>query len=207
MSISSTNSVSLKKSFFNRFMKYGNDFLLLNPAKSIFLFCLHGIDEHFNNMQKYQPYASDPNLSGALASVLWELNLLTKHYHPALSALATSISTMNSANNQVCHSNVSPQQAFLALSREQESFIPPSEITRSNNKKKRGGTSSVSSAGSKLDTVSLVDRNEVKGKLCEQFSVLSDIVENKRLRNELDKTNLSLKLYDQYRKQRKKKTT
>ncbi|KAI5674564.1 hypothetical protein M9H77_14928 [Catharanthus roseus] len=156
---------------------------------------------------KYQPYASDPNLSGALASVLWELNLLTKHYHPALSALATSISTMNSANNQVCHSNVSPQQAFLALSREQESFIPPSEITRSNNKKKRGGTSSVSSAGSKLDTVSLVDRNEVKGKLCEQFSVLSDIVENKRLRNELDKTNLSLKLYDQYRKQRKKKTT
>ncbi|XP_028057693.1 uncharacterized protein LOC114261610 [Camellia sinensis] len=55
---------------------------------------------------KYQPYASDPNLSSALASVLWELNLLSKHHHPTISTLATTISTLSSAQNQVYHSNM-----------------------------------------------------------------------------------------------------
>ncbi|XP_059434002.1 nucleolar complex-associated protein 3-like [Corylus avellana] len=61
---------------------------------------------------KYQPYASDPNLSGALSSVLWELDLLSKHYHPAVSTLASSISSMTSANNQVFLSTVSPNKLF-----------------------------------------------------------------------------------------------
>ncbi|KAG6572469.1 hypothetical protein SDJN03_29197, partial [Cucurbita argyrosperma subsp. sororia] len=64
------------------------------------------------------PYASDPTLSGALASVLWELNLLWKHYHPAVSTMSTSISSMNSAQNQVYISTVPPQQAFKDLSLE-----------------------------------------------------------------------------------------
>ncbi|CAJ1979331.1 unnamed protein product [Sphenostylis stenocarpa] len=46
-------------------------------------------------MQKYLPYSTDPNLSGALASVLLELNLLSSHYHPAISTLASGISKDN----------------------------------------------------------------------------------------------------------------
>lgn len=158
-----------------------------------------------DKLQKYQPYASDPNLSGALASVLWELNLLSKHYHPAVSTLATSISTMNTANHQVCHSNVSPQQAFTELAHEQESFIPPREVRRSNKKRKGGSSSLVSSARPKLDFTNLPNENEVKKNLSEQFSVLCDIVENKRLRSELDRTNASLNIYELYRKQHKRK--
>ncbi|KAG7012064.1 Nucleolar complex protein 3-like protein, partial [Cucurbita argyrosperma subsp. argyrosperma] len=69
------------------------------------------------------PYASDPTLSGALASVLWELNLLWKHYHPAVSTMSTSISSMNSAQNQVYIST--------------ESFNPQFTV-RKVKKKKRG---------------------------------------------------------------------
>ncbi|XP_021820779.1 nucleolar complex protein 3 homolog isoform X1 [Prunus avium] len=82
------------------------------------------------SVAKYHPYASDPNLSGALASVLWELNLLTQHYHPAVSSMASSISSMNAATNQVYLSTISPQQAFTDFSLERpESFKPPSEVT------------------------------------------------------------------------------
>ncbi|KAJ6413405.1 hypothetical protein OIU84_006243 [Salix udensis] len=52
------------------------------------------------SIAKFQPYATDPNLSGALASVLWELDLLCKHYQPAISTIASSISTMNTSHNQ-----------------------------------------------------------------------------------------------------------
>ncbi|KAJ7982034.1 Nucleolar complex protein 3 like [Quillaja saponaria] len=93
---------------------------------------------------KYQPYATDPNLSGALAAVLWELNLLSKHYHPALSTIASSISSMTTGHNQVYLSNLSPEKAFLNLSLEQESFYPESGIIKLHNKRKRGSGSSTS---------------------------------------------------------------
>ncbi|KAL3503741.1 hypothetical protein ACH5RR_038190 [Cinchona calisaya] len=153
---------------------------------------------------KYHPYASDPNLSGAFASVLWELNLLTKHYHPAVSTTAASISTMNTVNNQVSHSNVSPQQAFMQLSVEQESFIPASDMKRASNKRKRGSFPSPISTALKDELISLPDENAVKKKLSEHFSILDDIVENDRLKAELYRTNMSLKLYEQYKKQKRK---
>ncbi|PQM36090.1 nucleolar complex protein 3 homolog [Prunus yedoensis var. nudiflora] len=97
------------------------------------------------SVAKYHPHASDPNLSGALASVLWELNLLTQHYHPAVSSMASSISSMNTAHNQVYLSTISPQQAFTDFSLERpESFKPPSDIKNSDNKRKRGSDPSVS---------------------------------------------------------------
>ncbi|CAA3011540.1 nucleolar complex 3 homolog [Olea europaea subsp. europaea] len=155
---------------------------------------------------KYQPYASDPNLSGALASVLWELNLLKKHYNPAVSTMASGILTMGSANNQVYHSIISPQQAFKEFSREQELIVPSGDAKRSNNKRKQGND--------KLFTVQdqpevnmkhQSDENEVRKKLTEHFLLLRDISENQRLRRELDRTTLSLNLYEQYKKQKKKK--
>ncbi|XP_022147948.1 nucleolar complex protein 3 homolog [Momordica charantia] len=151
------------------------------------------------SVAKYQPYASDPNLSGALASVLWELDLLWKHYHPTVSTMAASISSMNNAQNQVYVATVSPQQAFKELSLEQESFNPQFNVRKAN-KRKRGSESSQSS----LDTCSAIDENEVKEKLSTRFSLLRDIKENERLRADLGRTTLSLQLYEEYKRQKKR---
>ncbi|GMI85129.1 NucleOlar Complex associated 3 [Hibiscus trionum] len=151
---------------------------------------------------KYQPYGTDPSLSGALASVLWELNLLSKHYHPTISTLALGISNMNSAQNQV-YINISPQQAFKNLSFKEESFKfnPQGSSQKSNNKRKNRSTALPSTLA--LEEPSPIDENEVSKKLGRHFALLRDIKENERLRGELDRTTTSLQLYEEYKKQRK----
>ncbi|XP_038996576.1 nucleolar complex protein 3 homolog isoform X2 [Hibiscus syriacus] len=151
---------------------------------------------------KYQPYGTDPSLSGALASVLWELNLLSKHYHPTISTLASGISSMNSAQNQV-YINISPQQAFKNLSLEEGlfKFNPQSSTQKSNNKRKIRSTALPSMLD--RDEPSPIDENEVSKKLGRHFALLRDIKENERLRGELDRTTSSLQLYEEYKKQRK----
>lgn len=157
-------------------------------------------------MQKYQPYASDPNLSGALASVLWELNLLSKHYHPDVSTLASSISTISSPQNQVYHSNVTPQQAFTQSSLEQELFKPKTDKEKANLKRKRGSGPSMPNSGlTNSDVSSTIDEDTVKKKLSEHFLLVQEISETKCLRRELDRTTSSLKLYEQYKKQKETK--
>ncbi|KAK8490947.1 hypothetical protein V6N13_031781 [Hibiscus sabdariffa] len=150
---------------------------------------------------KYQPYGSDPSLSGALASVLWELNLLSKHYHPTISTLASGISGMNSAQKQV-YINILPQQAFKNLSLEEESFKfnPQASTLKSNNKRKSRTTALPSMLA--RDEPFPMDENEVSKKLSRHFGLLRDIKENERLRVELDRTTSSLQLYDDYKKQR-----
>ncbi|XP_055834056.1 nucleolar complex-associated protein 3 [Solanum dulcamara] len=153
---------------------------------------------------KYQPYATDPNLSGALASVLWELNLLSKHFHPAVSTMASNISMLGTGDNQVHLSNKSPQQAFKELSLEQDSFIVKVDL---NAKRKKGNASLKHICmGADLDSTIQVDENDVKKKLSEHYSLLHDIAENERLRGELVGTTLSLNLYEQYKKQKKRRT-
>lgn len=153
---------------------------------------------------KYQPYALDPNLSGALSSVLWELNLLSKHYHPTVATLASSISSMNAAQNQVYLATVSPQQAFLELSLERESFTPQNQSKKLNNKRKRGSGSSTSAGIDPTPETGSTDEDEVRKKLSAHFMLLRDIKENERLRGELDRATLHLQLYEEHKKQRKK---
>ncbi|PIN10371.1 Protein involved in the nuclear export of pre-ribosome [Handroanthus impetiginosus] len=155
---------------------------------------------------KYQPHAVDPNRSGALASVLWELNVLLKHYHPAVSSIASGISTMNMNNSQVYHSHVSPQQAYMELSQENMSFAPPTDIKTANNKRQKGMDKLPVKVGSDLNLKVQFDENEVRKKLAEHFFLLRDIQENERLRSELDRTTLSLNLYERYKKRKKRKT-
>ncbi|KAL6546976.1 hypothetical protein OROMI_022697 [Orobanche minor] len=137
---------------------------------------------------KYHPHAVDPNQSGALASVLWELNLLTRHYHPAVSSVASSISTMGTSSNQVHHSHVSPQQAYMELSQENKSFVVSNDVRRSSSKKRKGND------------------HEVRKRFSEHFRLIRDIQEYERLRSDLDRTKLSLNLYEQYKQQRKRET-
>lgn len=154
--------------------------------------------------QKYHPYATDPNLSGALASVLWELNLLSKHYHPAISTLASNISSMNVVTNQVYLSNISPIQAFVDMSLEGESFDTPSNINKSNNKRKRGSGSSISASIEPSGETSSNDEDEVRKKLSAHFVLLRDIKEDKKFRSELEHVTSSLQLHEEYKQQKRK---
>lgn len=156
-------------------------------------------------MQKFQPYATDPNLSGALASVLWELDLLCKHYQPAISTIASSISTMNTSHNQVYLSSTSPQQVFRDLSLEQESFNPKPDLRKSNNKRKRGsGPSTSATIEENLNSTGSLGEDELRKKLSNHFNLLRDFKESEKLRNELDRTTSALQLYEEYKKQKKK---
>ncbi|KAL6272442.1 hypothetical protein ACE6H2_023134 [Prunus campanulata] len=157
------------------------------------------------SVAKYHPYASDPNLNGALASVLWELNLLTQHYHPAVSSMASSMSSMNTAYNQVYLSTISPQQAFTDFSLErQESFKPPSDIKKSNSKRKRGSHPSVSAVIEPSADTTSIDEDDVRKKLSAHFMILRDNKKNKRLRTELDDTTSSIQLCEEYNQQKEK---
>jgi len=44
--------------------------------------------------QQYQPDCEDPSESGAMAAALWELPLLTQHYHPHIAAAAKLLLTL-----------------------------------------------------------------------------------------------------------------
>lgn len=158
------------------------------------------------NYQKYHPRAVDPNQSGALASVLWELYLLTKHYHPAVSSIASSISTMGTSSNQVHHSHVSPQQAYMELSQENKSFAVSNDVRRASSKKRKGNDRVSVKVGRDLDFTNQIEENGVRKRFAEHFWLIRDIQENERLRSELDRTKLSLNLYEQYKKKRKRKT-
>lgn len=155
-------------------------------------------------MQKYQPNSTDPSLSGALASVLWDLNLLTRHYHPAISTTASGISSMSTAHNQVYLSNISPLQAFKDLSFEQELLSPQNGSMKLNNKRKRTNGSTTSSIVASTGFTSSFDEDELRMKFTSHFELLRDIKENERLRSELDRTTLSLHLFEQYKKQKKR---
>ncbi|KAK6645744.1 hypothetical protein PHAVU_L001854 [Phaseolus vulgaris] len=155
---------------------------------------------------KYLPYSTDPNLSGALASVLWELNLLSSHYHPAISTLASGISSMSTAHNQVLLSKTSPQLAYKEMSLDQElCFTQQSGSIKLNNKRKRTNGPATSPSIGSTTVMSSFDDNELQRKLISHFMVHHDIKENERLRKELDRTALSLQLYEQYKKQKKQK--
>ncbi|MQM01362.1 hypothetical protein Taro_034113 [Colocasia esculenta] len=152
---------------------------------------------------KYHPDASDPNLSGALASVLWELSLLGKHYHPTISSTASSISRMSTNLNQAHLSTTSPQQAFVNLSIEREPFAPTSKPPSLSRKRKRDKGPQFSSLTPRViqSTERLVDVDVVRNKLEDHFAVLQDIREDERMRMELNHTLSCISLYKEYKRQ------
>ncbi|CAJ1979347.1 unnamed protein product [Sphenostylis stenocarpa] len=153
---------------------------------------------------KYLLYSTDPNLSGALASVLWELNLLSSHYHPSISTMASGIACMSTAHNQVLLSKSSPQLAFKEMSLDQElCFTQQSGSIKLNNKRRRTHVPATSPSIASTTVTSSFDDKELQRKLISHFVVHHDIKENERLRKELDRTTLSLQLYEQYKKQKK----
>lgn len=157
------------------------------------------------SIAKYQPYASDPSLSGAFATVLWELTLLSKHYHPSVSTMASGVSTITNSHDQVYRANISPQQAFTDMLLDKETFALTTTHKQSNKKRKRGSQPPPLAAAGGADNA-VVDVNVVRTKLSDHFVLVNDMEENERLRRELDRTKLALQLYKQYKKDKKQRT-
>ncbi|KAJ8633057.1 hypothetical protein MRB53_026393 [Persea americana] len=143
------------------------------------------------SIAKYQPDSLDPNLSGALASVLWELSLLFKHYHPAVSSIASSISNVSMAHNQVYLATMSPQQAFKDLSIQQKSFNPTSNfVTTFNptsnfvtaNRKRKKTTGSLISSSVVFEDKGAINEDQIRKKFSDHFMLLRGITENERSR-------------------------
>ncbi|KAL9296725.1 hypothetical protein ACSQ67_022621 [Phaseolus vulgaris] len=127
------------------------------------------------------------------------------HYHPAISTLASGISSMSTAHNQVLLSKTSPQLAYKEMSLDQElCFTQQSGSIKLNNKRKRTNGPATSPSIGSTTVMSSFDDNELQRKLISHFMVHHDIKENERLRKELDRTALSLQLYEQYKKQKKR---
>ncbi|CAN6284345.1 unnamed protein product [Urochloa humidicola] len=156
---------------------------------------------------KYNPEAKDPYLSGALASVLWELSLLEKHYDVSVSSMASNIlsmATLNPTQNPVPILNVNPLEAYRDASIERELSKPAGKALSLNLKKKRRGKEFVALSPDVLHKADCsVDKDELKEKLQSHFSVLRGISENERLRAELNHTLSSINMYKEYKKQKK----
>lgn len=138
-------------------------------------------DAFSTSFAEVSPLSSDPNLSGALASVLWELNLLPKHYHPSVSIMALRIANVGYTSNEVYYSNVSPQQAFAELSLEKQVFNTNININKCGNKRKRANMQQAEPTVADADIASRIDEVEVRKKLSEHFFLLLEISENRRL--------------------------
>ncbi|KAG6499254.1 nucleolar complex protein 3 homolog isoform X1 [Zingiber officinale] len=159
-------------------------------------------------VSKYQPDATDPNLSGALGSVLWELSLLTKHYNSSISSMAASIMSMGSVNpaqSQVFLSTASPLQAFRDSSILCELSKPTSKSATSRQKQRELQKDYVLMDPEVMQNGNLVDEDEVRRKLEDRFAVHKVITENERLRKELNHTLSSISLYEEYNRQKKQK--
>ncbi|KAF3333623.1 nucleolar complex protein 3 [Carex littledalei] len=162
---------------------------------------------------KYQPEVTDPYLSGALASVLWELSLLSKHYDPGVSQMVSNILSM--ANLKPTQNTVNPSlvalnpiQAFWEstidkeLSKPMNTKVPPS-LKR---KRKREGREYFVLDPEKMRNVEneVIGEEEVNVRFEEHFKVLRDISENERLKGELNRTLASINFFDEFKREREK---
>ncbi|ERN14796.1 nucleolar complex protein 3 homolog [Amborella trichopoda] len=161
------------------------------------------------SVAKYHPDATDPNLSGALSSVLWELSLLSKHYHPAVSAMASSIANMGTGHNQMFLSIISPGQAFSEYSIARESFKlsikPPASICKRKKVMDSQQRKKVLESSADPHWNDQEHEDLVRKRFSDHFKVFRNILENERLRRELNLTMSSIHLYEEYRREKKKK--
>uniref|UniRef100_A0A453K242 CCAAT-binding factor domain-containing protein n=1 Tax=Aegilops tauschii subsp. strangulata TaxID=200361 RepID=A0A453K242_AEGTS len=157
---------------------------------------------------KYDPEAKDPYLSGALATVLWELSLLQKHHDETVSGMASNILSManlNATQNPVQLSSSNPLEAYKDLSMGRELSKPTHKVSQTLKcKRKRRSKEFVALSTDVLEKADCtVGEDELREKLQSHFAVLRGISENERLRTELNHALSSINMYKEYKKQKK----
>lgn len=90
-------------------------------------------------LQVYRPEAADPESSGALASCLWELTLLTQHFHPAVARLAADVAALAASRDATGYLSFTPTEAVAAYSTALGGFQPGIQAPRKKTGGKAGG--------------------------------------------------------------------
>lgn len=161
----------------------------------------------FPSLQAFQLDSSDPDLSGALSSVLWEVSLLRGHYHPSLAQLASELSLLSSSSSAAPSSAVgnsgvlTATDAVAAYSTSSGGFRPaiqaPGKVAR--RKSYRLGSSAAGGIGD--DAEAQAERAVAEGvSFSSHFRTVRQHVENERLRRELGTVRRSLERWEEYQK-------
>ncbi|KAJ7522542.1 hypothetical protein O6H91_18G016100 [Diphasiastrum complanatum] len=143
----------------------------------------------------YQPFAVDPDLSGALSSILWELNLLGKHYHPAVAKLAAQISSM--ASSEFVPATMTSLDAVASYSTEEGGFRPAVQPPRKISKRRSYKSSNSSSLVAASEVVQVQGDSQIA--FASHFRLLKEFRDNELLRKELTRAQSKLELYKEYK--------
>lgn len=173
-----------------------------------------------SNVQIYQADGDDPDVSGALSSVLWEVTLLRQHAHPGVVKLATEISSMSAMTESTLLSSLSPSEAIELYSTRQGGFRPAVQAPPKSVKRKSYKDAGPLSVASLNDLVTVsgghVNLEEVENcnsseleilgrNLAKEFRVQRGHRDNEELRREHKKVLACLELHKVYLSSRSKK--
>eukprot|EP00246_Nothoceros_aenigmaticus_P012066 TRINITY_DN3570_c0_g1_i1.p1 TRINITY_DN3570_c0_g1~~TRINITY_DN3570_c0_g1_i1.p1 ORF type:complete len:208 (-),score=18.53 TRINITY_DN3570_c0_g1_i1:47-649(-) len=146
----------------------------------------------------FQLDGTDPDLSGALSSVLWEATLLQWHYHPSLSELASDALLLSSSTQSTLLAPMTPSEAVEAYATSTGGFRPgiqlPPKVTR--RKVYRLMDRSVPAFLTEDTTDSSVEVEEV---FSSYYRIVRNHQDNEKLRRELVGLERSLGLWNEYK--------
>ena len=166
-------------------------------------------NRHCLSGQVFHAEGNDPDLSGALSTVLWEVSLLTKHYHPDIAKLASQISKMGSDSNDFILSTLSPKDAVLQYSTKDGGFRPTVQLPRKLTRRKAYPSSLPLSKSicdmSNIESDKIVTEIASPNIFSSHFKVLRDFKQNETLRKELRQVTRSIELYKTFKAKRKKR--
>jgi len=165
-------------------------------------------------VQKYTPDGDDPDVSGALSSVLWDVTLLRRHAHPGVVKIASEISSMSVMTENSMLLSLSPSDAIDLYSTREGGFRPAVQAPPKVGTRKAfrsAGPMSVSSfddlamPGGRMDleeaeisVVSELETVEVGKNLGKEFRALRNFRGNEMLRKELRRVTARLDLQKAY---------
>lgn len=165
-------------------------------------------------MQKYTPDGDDPDVSGALSSVLWDVTLLRRHAHPGVVKIASEIASMSAMTESSMLLSLTPSDAIELYSTRAGGFRFPVQAPPKLAKKKAfksAGPMSVSSFDdlampggrinleeAEISVISESETVEVGKHLAKEFRDLKNFKENALLRKELRRVTASLELHKAY---------
>ncbi|MCO5601786.1 hypothetical protein L7F22_055911 [Adiantum nelumboides] len=162
-----------------------------------------GVAGNFLSLQGEE--RADPDLSGALSSVLWEVSLLSRHYHPAVSRLAEQICNMLTSSEGL-QASMTPKEAIVVYSTNKGGFNPSVQFPKSKVKRKCYVSYSMKAPILNSDVYASALNSSDKDSsqmFLSHFRVLRDIKENEALRTELSKVVRCVSLWRTYKASRK----
>lgn len=166
------------------------------------------------NLAKYTADGDDPDVSGALSSVLWDVTLLRRHAHPGVVKIASEIASMTVMTESSMLLSLSPSDAIDLYSTREGGFRPavqsppklvkrkafksagPMSVTSFDDLAMPGGRMELEEA--EISVVPESETVEIGKNLGKEFRALRNFRENEMLRKQLRKVTARLELHKSY---------